>query len=320
MQSARIASVNRFEGRADDTGKRGAVRNNSGQPVDHSGPDLGVGPTNSETSGRNPEACPPSSQSVETDGKGDTDGSDSSRREALDSSQGKSGWGAGGEAPRASARAELRSEAQQRTSLDSKEINRYTRDLAELHKQGRKRYCGMRTLKGEAANSVTRFIRLDCKTWGCAYCAPKKAKRYKAAIREIAEREQLNRFLTLTLDPRKIEGSPVRYLRRVFNKFRVYLLRKHGQSIKYIAVLEFHKNGNPHLHILLDRFIKHTVDIREVERSGRRQDCRYQIRRYSSHLAVSLKVSDEGASALCASQVPTGNNFSRNSSIGEKSQ
>jgi hypothetical protein len=240
-------------------------------------------------------------------------GSTGARGGALDVSQGKSGG--------ASSRAELRSEAEQRTSLDSKETNRYTRDLVELHKQGRKRYCGLRTLKGVAADSgITHFIRLDCKTWGCPYCAPKKAKRYKAAIREIAEREQLNRFLTLTLDPRKIEGSPVRYLRRVFNKFRVYLLRKHGQSIKYIAVLEFHKNGNPHLHILLDRFIKQTVDIREVERSGRRQDCRYQIRRYSSHLAVSLKVSDEGASALCASQVPTGNNFSRNSSIGEKSQ
>ena len=237
------------------TGKRDAARNNSGQPVDHSGPDLGVEPTNSETSGRNPEACPPCIRSIDNAGAGDTDGSDGSRREALDSSQGKSGWGSGGEAPRA--RAELRSEAEQRTSLDSKEINRYTHELAELHKQGRKRYCGLRTLKGVAANSgVTRFIRLDCKTWGCPHCGPKKARRYKAAIRAIAEREQLNRFLTLTLDPRKIEGSPVRYLRRVFNKFRVYLLRKYGSSIKYIAVLEFHKNGNPHLHILLDRFIK----------------------------------------------------------------
>jgi hypothetical protein len=249
MQRARIAAVSWFEDNAENAGKRGAVRNNSGQTVDHSVPDLGVGPTNSETSGRNPEACPPCSRSIDDDGAGDTDGSDSSRREALDGSQGKSGG--------ASARAELRSEAEQRTSLDSKEINRYTHDLAELHKQGRKRYCGLRTLRGSSADgSVIRFIRLDCKTWGCPYCAPRKAKRYKAAIREIAEREQLNRFLTLTLDPRKIEGSPVRYLRRVFNKFRVYLLRKYGKSIKYIAVLEFHKNGNPHLHILLDRFIK----------------------------------------------------------------
>jgi hypothetical protein len=248
MQGATIATVNWFDDKSNNMGKRDAARKNSGQTVDHSVPDLGVGPTNSVTAGQNPEACPPCSRSIDNDGAGDTDGSDSSRREALDSSQGKSGG--------ASARAELRSEAEQRTSLDSKEINRYTHDLAELHKQGRKRYCGLRTLRGEAANSVTRFIRLDCKTWGCAYCAPKKAKRYKAAIREIAEREQLNRFLTLTLDPRKIEGSPVRYLRRVFNKFRVYLLRKYSKSIKYIAVLEFHKNGNPHLHILLDRFIK----------------------------------------------------------------
>jgi hypothetical protein len=28
-------------------------------------------------------------------------------------------------------------------------------------------------------------------------------------------------------------------------------------SIKYIAILEFQKNGNPHLHVLVDRFIPH---------------------------------------------------------------
>src|SRR5438270_6931089 len=108
-----------------NTGKRDAVRNNSGQPVDHSGPDLGVGPTNSATSGRNPEACPPRSRSIDNDGKGEADGSDSSRREALDSSQGKSGG--------ASARAKLRSEAEQRTSFDSKEINTYTSLPAAFH-------------------------------------------------------------------------------------------------------------------------------------------------------------------------------------------
>src|SRR6266404_4998604 len=57
------------------------------------------------------------------------------------------------------------------------------------------------------------------------------------------------------LDPKKIEGDAVRYLREVFNKFRVYLFRKYHASIKYISVLEFHKSGLPHLHILLDRYI-----------------------------------------------------------------
>jgi hypothetical protein len=246
-RQAQTLGVSRSE--HNDTGKRDAARNNSGQPVDPSGPDLGVGPTLPATSGLNPEACPPLSQSIDNDGAGDADGSDSSRREALEGSQGKRGG----------ARAELRSEAEQlrTSSLDSKETNRYTHGLAELNKQGRKRYCGTKTLKGIAADStVSRFIRLDCKTWGCAHCGPKRAKRYKAAIRAVAEKEQLNKFLTLTLDPAKIKGSPVRYLRKVFNKFRVYLLRKYGKSIKYIAVLEFQKNGNPHLHVLVDRFIR----------------------------------------------------------------
>src|SRR6185312_11105328 len=88
-----------------DTGKRRAARNNSGQTVDHSVPDLGVGPTTPATSGRNPEACPPDFQSSDNSRE---ISSDSSRREALDSSQGKSGG--------ARARATLRSEAEQRTS------------------------------------------------------------------------------------------------------------------------------------------------------------------------------------------------------------
>jgi hypothetical protein len=42
--------------------------------------------------------------------------------------------------------------------------------------------------------------------------------------------------MTLTLDPSLIEGDPVRYLRWVFDKFRVYLRRKYPTPVKYIAV------------------------------------------------------------------------------------
>jgi hypothetical protein len=52
-----------------------------------------------------------------------------------------------------------------------------------------------------------------------------------------------------------VEGDSVRYLRGVFNKFRLYLRRKYGAPVKYIAVLEFHKSGVAHLHLLVDRFI-----------------------------------------------------------------
>ena len=96
---------------------------------------------------------------------------------------------------------------------------------------------------------------MNCKCWSCRYCGPRKAKKYKYLIRQIAEREGLTRFITLTLDPSRIEGEAVRYLRQVFNKFRLYLRREYGAPVKYIAVLEFQKSGNPHLHLLVDRYI-----------------------------------------------------------------
>jgi len=249
-------------------GKRGAVRNNSGLPVDHSGPGLKVGPTTPPTSDRKSEACPPNS-GVDSDfGVGVGLDSDFALDVGVDaavdslSSQHKSGREPESRALSDAHEASgvLRSEAKQRfsaSSLDLLKSNRYTSALSELQAKGRKKYCGARTLRGRSGNgrSEELLVRLDCKTWGCAYCGPRKAKRYKGAIRAIAERDGLNRFLTLTLDPRKIEGDPVRYLRQVFNKFRVYLLRRYGHSIKYITVLEFHKSGIPHLHVLVDRYI-----------------------------------------------------------------
>jgi hypothetical protein len=121
----------------------------------------------------------------------------------------------------------------------------------------RKPYCGNFTLAGRSVTGEeTQFQRLNCKTWGCSHCGPRRAKRYKHSIRRVAEELRLNRFITLTLDPSKIEGDPVVYLRETFNKFRTYLRRKYGHAPKYIAVLEFHENGKPHLHVLVDCYIE----------------------------------------------------------------
>jgi hypothetical protein len=150
-------------------------------------------------------------------------------------------------------RAELRSEAEQHTSLDEIEINRHTQTL-DFQKLGRNRFCGKWTIFGDKDGKRS-FIRLNCRQWDCIYCGPRKAKRYKRAIRALAEQQHLTRFLTLTLDPSKIDSEAVRFLRKVFNKFREYLRRKYRGPIKYIAVLEFQKSGVPHLHVLLDRFI-----------------------------------------------------------------
>ena len=212
-------------------GKRGAVRNNSGAPVDHSGPGLGVGPTTPATAGRKPEACPPLF--------------------SVPPSQTKSGQGSGDGVPGGG-------EAATPSSLDTLQINRNTthENVFSSTSVGRNKNCGRFTLVGTSPDGKRRYIRVDCKCWDCRFCGPRKAKRYKRAIRELAEAQKLNRFLTLTLDPKSMDHEdPVAYINKVFGKWRTYLKRKFGVSIKYIRVLEFQQNGNPHFHILVDRFI-----------------------------------------------------------------
>jgi hypothetical protein len=174
-------------------------------------------------------------------------------------SQRKSGQGSGDRVPSGASEASavLRSAATQRvSSLVELTNNRNIGIPKSFQNLGRGRYCGVWTVMGLSADGLTRiFHRVNCKCWDCSYCGPRKAKRYRYRISEIAEREQLCRFLTLTLDPATIEGDSARYLRAVFNKFRLYLRRKFGVAVKYIAVLEFHRSGIAHLHLLMDRYI-----------------------------------------------------------------
>jgi hypothetical protein len=70
----------------------------------------------------------------------------------------------------------------------------------------------------------------------------------------------LRRFLTLTLDPKKLPpgldvAGKIDYLYGVWRKMRVYLRRKLGKSLMFISVVELQKNGNPHLHMLVGSFL-----------------------------------------------------------------
>jgi hypothetical protein len=88
------------------------------------------------------------------------------------------------------------------------------------------------------------------------------------------------------------------YLRQTFNKLRTYLRRKFGSSPKYIAVLEFHESGKPHLHVLIDRFIEQAwlSAAWEAVGGGRMVDIRFvdlhRVSRYlSKYLTVDLLLS-----------------------------
>ncbi len=199
-------------------GKRNAVRINSGLPVHQSGP--GLGRANNSINSQPKAGGLPSNLSQPKTGQGSGDRVPG-----------------GGEAAVPSSLVPIRSNRNRPTT--------------------RKPYCGCFTLAGQSlTGKETEFQRLNCKSWGCSYCGPRRARRYKHSIRRVADQLKLQRFVTLTLDPEKIEGDSVIYLRETFNKLRTYLRRKYGSAPKYIAVLEFHENGKPHLHVLIDRFIE----------------------------------------------------------------
>jgi hypothetical protein len=109
----------------------------------------------------------------------------------------------------------------------------------------------------EGGKKAWGYVRILCKSWLCPVCGPRKAYRLIKGIEEWAKQHDLNRFLTVTLDPKKIprDIKPEKYLRKVWSKFRVYLGRKLEQKVEFISVMEYHKSGVPHLHALINQYI-----------------------------------------------------------------
>ena len=155
-------------------------------------------------------------------------------------------WGFGGEAPDECARF-----ARCLSSLDSLENNRHkTGTVPEYYRrpQGRGKFCGRCSVRGvDPKTGRMNYRRINCGSWSCSYCGPRRARTARAAIRSVAEALNLKYFLTLTLDPKKIEHPKfaVFHLRRCFNKFREYLRREYGVPPAYVCVLEFTKRACP---------------------------------------------------------------------------
>jgi len=117
--------------------------------------------------------------------------------------------------------------------------------------------CSAGTVYGPALGGQgTAYIRLDCGKLSCPKCGWKKAKKYKEAVTKQAETLKLRRFLTLTLDPLLIPAGvdSIAHLRNCWAKLRVYIGRKFPKT-SYISVVELHKSGVAHLHVLVSRYI-----------------------------------------------------------------
>jgi hypothetical protein len=120
--------------------------------------------------------------------------------------------------------------------------------------------CGKNSVVGPLKGKPGTFgyMCLFCGSYRCDRCRIPKLKKVRSAIARIASEMKLNKMATLTLDRKKIKKGQRsdRYIRNCWRKMRVSLARKFGESVDYVGVLEFHKDGVAHLHLLLNQFIE----------------------------------------------------------------
>lgn len=158
-----------------------------------------------------------------------------------------------------------------------------------------------------------------CNSWDCYCCAHRmRCNLVEELDRLVEERPELRRLLTLTLDP---EIAPTgqdeqhRYLTERFNALRTELNDRYD-GLSYIWIREEGDSGNPHLHLLVDRYLPqselstlssrvglgHVVDIRRVNArnaaryltkyltKGALHDLPKGARRYGSSADITLAV------------------------------
>lgn len=101
------------------------------------------------------------------------------------------------------------------------------------------------------------YKRLLCGTYRCPRCRPKKLRHVRSCIAKAAGELRLTRLATLTLDKKRIRAAVPsdRHIRECWRKMRVVLARRYGNSVPFIAILEFQKSGKAHLHVLVGIYI-----------------------------------------------------------------
>jgi hypothetical protein len=97
-----------------------------------------------------------------------------------------------------------------------------------------------------------------CDSWDCYCCAHRmRMNLIEELDRLIEERPQLRRLLTLTLDPSAApvdQGDQHRYLTERFNALRTELNDRYD-GLSYVWIREEGESDNPHLHLLVDRYL-----------------------------------------------------------------
>jgi len=166
--------------------------------------------------------------------------------------------------------------------------------------------CGNYSVVGAVKGKPGVFghMSLFCQSYRCDRCRKPKLRKVRARIAEIAQEHNLTRMATLTLDAKKLTAKEQkytdRYIRECWRKMRISLARQYSGSLAFVGGVEFQKNGNAHLHILLGRYIPREwlSTAWQANGGGKEVDIQFvDVHRVSAYLSVYL-VGDKVAHTL----------------------
>jgi hypothetical protein len=141
----------------------------------------------------------------------------------------------------------------------------------DLHDDGERYDCRevYRNMELEADDGETAGFR--CDSWDCYCCAHRMRMNLVESLdRLVDERPELRRLLTLTLDPSNApddQAEQHRYLTERFNALRTELTDRYD-GLSYVWIREEGDAGNPHLHLLVDRYLPQSELSMLSERVG----------------------------------------------------
>lgn len=110
------------------------------------------------------------------------------------------------------------------------------------------------------------FAAVKCKSWDCPVCREIKGHWLQNQIQTIFADADLH-MLTLTYFQNKPKLDVWKNLGKTWNRFRTYLKKLYPQ-IYFIRIIEPHKSGYPHLHILLSEFVSLTKITKFLTKQG----------------------------------------------------
>jgi len=107
------------------------------------------------------------------------------------------------------------------------------------------------------------IARMHCKSWRCEDCRKNRANAVRDKFIELGRNYELSRFLTLTIDPKRVgkedslsRDTRQKYLKVAWNRFLTNM-RKNFGSFQFLWVMEWHKKENsfPHLHVMVSAYL-----------------------------------------------------------------